>query len=272
MNEKTAQAVKAVRERIQRDADVGIVLGSGLGSLVEEFRGVERIGFEEIPNFPISSVAGHTGEIVAGSFAGGSLLALSGRIHFYEGHPMRRVVFPIKVLAALGVKTLIVTNAAGAINESYTPGDIVIIKDHINMMGDNPLRGAADFVDMTDAYANELRELALDAASSLGVKALSGVYIGFSGPAYETPAEIRAFRILGGDLVGMSTVPEVIQANSLGVKVLGLSMVTNMASGITGESLTHKEVLDTTEMAAEKYKTLVTEIIQRIRDREERDR
>ncbi len=268
MNEKVAQAVKTVRDRIQRDADVGIVLGSGLGSLVEEFRDVRRIGFGEIPNFPVSSVAGHTGEIVAGSFAGVNLLALSGRIHFYEGYPMRQVVFPVKVLAELGVETLIVTNAAGGVNESYTPGDIIIIKDHINMMGDNPLRGAPDFVDMADAYAKELRELARDAAITLGMKPLSGVYIGISGPAYETPAEIRAFRAMGADLVGMSTVPEVIQANSLGLKVLGLSMVTNMASGITGDSLTHGEVLDTTKKTAEKYKSLVSEIIVRIRDRE----
>jgi purine-nucleoside phosphorylase len=174
---------------------------------------------------------------------------------------MRQVAFPIRVMAALDVKTVIVTNSVGAINAAYKPGDIVAIRDHLNLMGDNPLKGSNDFVDLTEAYSRELRNLAREIADRQGITLRSGVYAGYSGPSYETPAEIRALRIMGADMVGMSTVPEVIQANSLGMKVLGLSMITNMAAGMSAKPLSHEDVIETSKKASAKFATLVKEII-----------
>ncbi|HIJ55540.1 MAG TPA: purine-nucleoside phosphorylase [Deltaproteobacteria bacterium] len=264
MNKKVKEAVETIKKRVKPDAKIGIILGSGLGSLIEEFNDPVHVPFREIPHFPISSVAGHKGEAVVGSLAGVSLLAYSGRVHYYEGYTMQEVVFPIKVMAGLGIETLIITNAAGAVNEAFSPGNIIAINDHISLMGDNPLRGTADFVDMTEAYSRDLRSLAHEVAAAEGIKLQEGVYLVLNGPSYETPAEIRLAKNLGADMVGMSTIPETIMANSLGIKVMGLSMITNMAAGITGEPLTHEEVIETSKKGAEAFKALVRGIVQRL--------
>jgi purine-nucleoside phosphorylase len=264
MDKNIIAAAKQIKEQVQIETKVGIILGSGLGKLIDEFEEAVTIKFEDIPHFPVSSVPGHQGMVVGGRLANCGIVALSGRVHYYEGYSMQEVCFPTSVMAELGIQNLIVSNAAGAVNESYSPGDIIVIRDHINMMGDNPLKGAPNFVDLTHAYDKNLRGLAHDTAKELGMELPEGVYLAVTGPCYETPAEIRSFRNLGADTVGMSTIPEVIMANSLGVRVLGLSMVTNMAAGITGIPLSHEEVLETTTRAADKFKSLVRGIVHRL--------
>ena len=264
MNEKIAEAVTALKRHIHFQPKIGIILGSGLDGLADEIQEAVRVRFADIPNFPVSSVDGHRGEVVSGHLCGASLFALSGRVHYYEGYSMQPVVVPIRVMAAFDVKTVIVANAVGAVNESYKPGDIVAISDHINLMGDNPLKGFSNFVDLTEAYSRELRNLAQTIADKLGITLQSGVYVALSGPSYETPAEIRALRSLGADIVGMSTVPEVIMANSLGMRVLGLSMVTNMAAGRGGKPLSHQEVIETSKNESEKFIALVKGIVKQL--------
>jgi purine-nucleoside phosphorylase len=265
MDKKQTEAVNSIKDSIEIETKIGVILGSGLGNLVDHFEDTVRIKYENIPHFPVSSVMGHKGELVAGRFSGVPLLACSGRVHYYEGYTIQEVCFPVKVMAGLGVEKLIITNAAGAINESYSPGDIVAIGDHINLMGDNPLRGTSNFIDMTNAYDRDFRSLAHNVADQLGMELQEGVYLVLSGPSFETPAEIRMMRILGADMVGMSTIPEVIMANSLNIRVLGLSMMTNMAAGITGEPLTHQEVFETTQRAAERFKIFVGGIIEKMK-------
>jgi purine-nucleoside phosphorylase len=265
MDKKQTEAVNSIKDSIEIETKIGVILGSGLGNLVDHFEDTVRIKYENIPHFPVSSVMGHKGELVAGRFSGVPLLACSGRVHYYEGYTIQEVCFPVKVMAGLGVEKLIITNAAGAINETYSPGDIVAIGDHINLMGDNPLRGTSNFIDMTNAYDRDLRSLAHNVADQLGMELQEGVYLVLSGPSFETPAEIRMMRILGADMVGMSTIPEVIMANSLNIRVLGLSMMTNMAAGITGEPLTHQEVFETTQRAAERFKIFVGGIIEKMK-------
>ena len=261
MTDAIAGAVAALKPRLNKEPRIGIILGSGLGGIVEEMEDRIRIRFEEIPGFPRSTVKGHQGELVCGSLNKVDLLALSGRVHYYEGYTMAQVTIPIKVMIGLGLETIIITNAAGAVNPEFVPGDIAAISDHINFMGDNPLKGAADFVDLTQVYSIRLRNLAARAADDLGINLRSGVYTAFSGPCYETPAEIRAVRVWGGDLVGMSTVPEAIVARSLGVEVLGLSLVTNMAAGVTGQPLSHAEVIETSTRAGNKFRALIKAVI-----------
>ena len=264
MTKDITGAVEKIKKSIHVKPAIGIILGSGLGNLVDGFEDPVSIRFGDIPNFPESTVEGHKGEVAAGSLAGVNVLAFSGRVHYYEGYTMQEVCFPVRVMSGLGVETVIITNAAGAVNETYSPGDIVIIGDHINLMGDNPLRGTTHFIDMTEAYSRELRAVAHDVADGLGFKLQEGVYLVLSGPSFESPAEIRMMRIMGADLVGMSTIPEVIMANRLGMKVLGLSMVTNMAAGITGRPLTHTEVIETTRKGANQFKRLVRGIVDRL--------
>jgi purine-nucleoside phosphorylase len=264
MDEKVVEAVTALKRHIHYQPKIGIILGSGLGGLADEIQEAVRVRFADIPNFAISSVDGHRGEVVSGYLCGASLFALSGRVHYYEGYSMQQVVFPIQVMAAFDVKTVIVANAVGAVNESYKPGDIVAISDHINLMGDNPLKGSSNFVDLTEAYGRELRNLAQTIAGKLGITLQFGVYVALSGPSYETPAEVRALRSLGADIVGMSTVPEVIMANSLGMRVLGLSVVTNMAAGMSAKPLSHQEVIETSKNESEKFIALVKGIIKQL--------
>ncbi len=269
MKDDIAATVSTLRSRYGiGEPRIGIILGSGLGGIVEQMEGGHRVPFSAIPGLPLPTVQGHQGELVWGRSEGAELLALSGRIHFYEGCSMAQITLPVRVMAGLGVEILILTNAAGAVNSEFSPGEIVAISDHINFMGDNPLRGAADFVDLTQVYSRRLRDLAAKAAGDLGIGLKSGVYIAFGGPCYETPAEIRAAASLGGDLVGMSTVPEAIVARSLGVEVLGLSLVTNMAAGITGRPLSHREVIETSARSADRFQTLVKAVVKSLAKQE----
>lgn len=265
MNKKVIEALSVLKQHVDEPPQIGIVLGSGLGGLVDEIENAVSIRFEDIPNFPVSSVAGHRGEVLFGNLCGVNLFALSGRVHYYEGYSMQQVVFPIRVMATCDVKTVVVTNSVGAVNESYKPGDIVAIRDHINLMVDNPLKGTNERVDLTEAYSRELRNLAQKIAERQGITLHSGVYAAYSGPSYETPAEISAMRTMGADMVGMSTVPEVIQANSLGMKVLGLSMITNMAAGMSAKPLSHQDVIKTSQKASAKFSALVKGILEELR-------
>jgi purine-nucleoside phosphorylase len=264
MNEKVTAALSFLKHRTDRRPKIGVILGSGLGGLIDQVENPVSIRFEDIPHFPVSSVDGHRGEVLLGDLCGANLFALSGRVHYYEGYTMQQVVFPIQVMAAFGVQTVIVTNSAGAINESYKPGEIVSIRDHINFMGDNPLIGTAKFLNLTQAYNSELRKLARETAGRQGMTLRSGVYAAYSGPSYETSAEIRAMRTMGADMVGMSTVPEVIMANSLRMKVLGLSMITNMAAGISPKPLSHQDVIRTSNKGSAKFSGLVRGIIEQL--------
>jgi purine-nucleoside phosphorylase len=265
------EAVAYVRSRSQLAPRVGIVLGSGLGDVVEAIDAETTIPYSEIPGGKASTVWGHSGKLILGHTASKVPVAvLSGRMHFYEGHEMPEVMLLARVVARLGIQTLIVTNAAGGINTSYTPGDLMLISDHINMSGVNPLRGpnldelGPRFPDMSDSYPVGLRNLAREVAAAQNLKVQEGVYLFLSGPTYETPAEIRAFRVLGADAVGMSTVPEVIAMAHMNIPVLGISCITNMAAGILPQKLTHQEVMDTTARVQKEFTGLVLGILSRL--------
>lgn len=249
---------------------IGIILGSGLGDLVDFIEDSICIDYQDIPNFPISTVEGHVGRLVFGKLEGVDIVAMQGRFHYYEGYPIHEVVFPIRVIIGLGIENLIVTNAAGGVNKSFKPGDLMIIKDHINYTGVNPLIGknldnkGPRFVDMTYAYNRELIDIAKQAGKILDLDIKEGVYMWFTGPTYETPAEIMFASIVGADAVGMSTVPEVIVAVHEGIKVLGISCITNMASGILDKTLNHDEVIETSLRVKDKFQRFVKEIIKNI--------
>ena len=261
------EASRLLASRLPQTPTVGIVLGSGLGGLADQIPNPVIIPYAEIPGFAQSTAPGHAGRFVAGELAGQYVLCMQGRLHFYEGHSMQSIVFPIRVMADLGIKTLIVTNAAGGVNTSFSIGDFMLIEDHINFMGANPLTGpnldelGPRFCDMTFAYDPELRALAEKAASEQGVRLQKGVYLGYMGPRYETPAEIRAFRTLGADAVGMSTVPEVIAANHCGMRVLAMSLITNMAAGIEKKKLSGDEVIEIANSRAKVLQALVCKIV-----------
>ncbi len=247
--EKVKESADFIRERIYKIPSTGVILGSGLGSLVDKMEDKIIIPYKEIPNFPQSSVAGHAGNLVIGRMGKEIVAAMQGRFHFYEGFTMKEVTYPIYVMKLLGVKNLIVTNACGGINRAFVPGDLMLLTDYINMLGNNPLIGENDerlgvrFPDMSEAYSLELLAKAEETAKALGIAYQKGVYAIFSGPCYETAAEIRAYERLGADAIGMSTVPETIVANYLGMKVLGIACITNMATGIAKEKHTHEEVV-----------------------------
>lgn len=259
-------ATQHVRACTALRPSIGLILGSGLGAFADTLSDATSVPFGAIPHFPVSTAVGHKGALVLGTSRGTPVAVMAGRVHAYEGYPLQQVVFPVRVLARLGVRTLIVTNAAGAVNASYAPGELMLIRDHINLMGGNPLIGPNEdafgprFPDLSVAYDVALRALASDACRALGVRAHEGVYLALSGPSYETPAEIRMLRTLGADAVGMSTVPEVIVARHMGLRVLGLSCLTNMAAGITAASLDHKEVLE----VGERVKAGLLEILARV--------
>jgi purine-nucleoside phosphorylase len=236
---------------------LAIVLGSGFHHVLSEVEVENKISYRKLPGFPPVGVSGHAGELVFGRLGGTPVILLSGRAHYYEGHAMDAVTFPVRALAAFGIRDLLLTNAAGGINKNFRPGDFMVLTDHINFMGTSPLRGAPapgwpPFVDLTEVYARESRGLLFRAAQASGTHLRSGVYLAVSGPAYETPAEVRAYALLGADAVGMSTVPEAIVARQCGLRVAGLSCITNLAAGIRGAKLSHGEVLQT----AERVKTL----------------
>jgi purine-nucleoside phosphorylase len=245
---------------------LGFILGSGLGAYADSFDARTVLPFSDLPHFPRATAPGHHGNLVIGYAEGVPSVALQGRIHLYEGYSIGQVAFPIKVLRLLGIRRLIVTSSSGGINESYIPGDLMLITDHLNLMGTNPLVGPNDedagprFPDMSEAYDSGMRSVAVEAARKLGIVLHEGVYAGLQGPSYETPAEIRMLRRLGADAVGMSTVPEVIAANHAGIKVLGLSCIANMAAGILPWKLTHKDVMATAERAGEKFRMLLQKI------------
>ncbi|WP_282035399.1 purine-nucleoside phosphorylase [Metabacillus indicus] len=270
MLQEIKQSAEFMKEKVKNLPEIGLILGSGLGVLADEIENPVKIPYEDIPNFPVSTVEGHAGQLVFGTLKGANVAAMQGRFHFYEGYDMKKVTFPVRVLKEMGVKTIIVTNAAGGVNESFEPGDLMIISDHINNMGTSPLIGPNDsdlgvrFPDMSQAYNRDLRTLAKNAASELGINVQEGVYVGNTGPAYETPAEVRLARVLGGDAVGMSTVPEVIVANHAGMKVLGISCISNMAAGILDQPLSHDEVMETTEMVKTNFLNLVKKIVEDI--------
>ena len=265
------QAAEYIRTCLPADDyPIGIILGSGLGGLGEKLADVTAIPYSDIPGFAVSGAPGHRGMLLAGELAGRPVLCMQGRLHRYEGHSFESVVLPVRVLRLLGVRTLIVTNAAGGINTAFAVGDIMVIEDHINLMGGNPLAGlylpelGERFFDMGTAYTPALRELAMQTAQGLGYSLLRGIYVAVTGPSYETPAEIRAFRILGADAVGMSTVPEVIAARHCGMDILGLSLITNHAAGVTDAVLSGEEVLEIGRAKAKEMETLVMGIIAKI--------
>lgn len=250
--------------------DVGLILGSGLGILAEDIEQPIFVPYDDIPNFPVSTVAGHAGRFVFGKLQGKNVCAMQGRFHYYEGYSLNEVTLPVRVMKALGVKTLIVTNAAGGINESFSPGDLMLITDHINFLPDHPLIGPNDenlgprFPDMTEAYSRKLRDIARQSAQNLGLNIREGVYLATSGPTYETPAEVRMMRTLGADACGMSTVPEVIVARHGQMEVLGISCITNLAAGILDRPLSHDEVIRTTKKAQKDFSRLVLKIVENI--------
>ncbi len=246
--------------------EVGIILGSGLGEFADEYCEY-ALPYSDIPNFIKSNVKGHKGQLVFAEIEGKKVVMMQGRNHFYEGHSMSEVTYPVKVMKCLGVKTLILTNAAGAVNESYRPADLMIITDHINNLGTNPLIGPNDdtlgerFPDMSEVYKKDLIKLAEKCADKLCIDIQKGVYWASTGPSYETPAEINMIRMLGADAVGMSTVPEAIVANYCGMNVLGISCISNAASGVSDAKLSHEEVIETTNKAKSRFKALVLEIL-----------
>ncbi|WP_312108906.1 purine-nucleoside phosphorylase [Brevibacillus reuszeri] len=264
------EAVAYIEPKLAEKPTIGLVLGSGLGVLADEIENPVIIPYHEIPGFTVSTVVGHKGQLVIGKLQGKQVVAMQGRFHFYEGHGLDAVVFPIRVMKLLGVETIIVTNAAGGINQSYNPGDLMLISDHLNLTFRNPLIGANDdemgarFPDMSEAYSKELRQLAKSVAAEQGIELREGVYAGLLGPSYETPAEIRMLRNLGGDAVGMSTVPEVIVARHMKVNVLGISCISNMAAGILEQPLSHDEVMETTEKVKTQFLALVNGIVAKL--------
>jgi purine-nucleoside phosphorylase len=264
------EAADAIRARVREVPRIAVVLGSGLGGFADALQEAVSIPYGELPHWPASRVIGHEGRLVTGKVRGRSIAALAGRCHAYEGHDLRTVTFAVRVLARLGVKTLILTNAAGGVNTGFAQGALMVIDDHINLVGNNPLVGANEtrfgprFPDMTAVYSTRLRRLADEAAQEMGMTLPHGVYAGLLGPSYETPAEIRYLRVIGADAVGMSTVPEAIVAHHMGVEVLGISCITNMAAGVLPQPLDHAEVMETARRVRGRFVTLLEGIIGRI--------
>jgi len=270
---KLKLAAEAVRKACG-EADIAVILGSGLGGYEEVLIDPHTISYEKIPGFPTSTVPGHAGKFVVGTVKSRRVLVMSGRFHHYEGHGLDAVTMPIRVMALLGVKTLIITNAAGGVNTAFSAGDLMLITDFINLAGKNPLRGknldafGPRFPDMSDAFDPELREIAMQRAQRHSIRLQQGVYCWMNGPSYETPAEIRMVRALGGDAVGMSTVPEVIVARHCGMRVVGISAITNMAAGVLDQPINHEEVLTMGELIREDFRTLLDSIIDHLTDEE----
>jgi purine-nucleoside phosphorylase len=269
--QKVDEAVAAVKERAGGTIpEVAVVLGSGLGDFANRLGGATSIGYDQLPHWPVSNVIGHEGRLVIGTLGGKRVAALSGRAHFYEGHDLRTVTFAARVVARLGLRTLILTNAAGGINVNLKPGTLMVMDDHINLLGTNPLVGPNEerfgprFPDMSEVYSKRLRAVADEVAKTQGLKIGHGVYVAVHGPSYETPAEIRYLRTIGADAVGMSTVPEAIVARHMGVDVLGISCITNAAAGVLPQSLNHDEVMEVARQVRGAFAALLEGIIGRI--------
>ncbi|MYL41914.1 purine-nucleoside phosphorylase [Virgibacillus salexigens] len=267
------QASTYLQTKLEEKPEIGLILGSGLGVLAEEIENPVTIPYKDIPDFPESTVAGHKGQLVAGQLKGKQVIAMQGRFHYYEGYSMKQITFPVRVLKELGIDSIMVTNAAGGINENFQAGDLMIITDHINNMGDSPLIGKNDdrlgvrFPDMSNVYDQSLIAHAEECAKQIHINVQKGIYVGNTGPAYETPAEVRMLRTLGGDAVGMSTVPEVMVAGHAGIRVLGISCISNMAAGILDQPLTHDEVIETTEQVKESFLKFVKQVIETLPQR-----
>ncbi|WP_217592700.1 purine-nucleoside phosphorylase [Cohnella sp. GbtcB17] len=264
------EAAAYIAERTNLRPEVGLILGSGLGVIGDEMEQAVTIPYEDIPHFPVSTVEGHAGELIVGRLQGRPVALMRGRFHMYEGYEPERTALPVRVMKQLGIKTLFVTNAAGGVNLSYEPGNLMIISDHLNLTGRNPLVGPNDnalgvrFPDMSDAYTRRLREIAKETAAELGIPVREGVYAGLLGPNYETPAEIRMLRVIGADAVGMSTVSEVLVARHSGLEVIGISCISNMAAGILDQPLSHEEVMETTERVKQQFIRLVMALLPKL--------
>lgn len=261
------EAAAYIRSRTGVKPEIGLILGSGLGVLGDDLEDATTLSYADIPHFPVSTVEGHAGELVIGKLQGRAVALMRGRFHMYEGYEPERTALPVRVMKALGVTKLLVTNAAGGVNLGYKPGNLMLISDHLNLTGRNPLVGHNDnalgvrFPDMSEAYSRRLRQLAHETAASLGFSVQEGVYAGLLGPNYETPAEIRMLRTIGADAVGMSTVSEVIVARHSGIEVLGISCISNMAAGILDQPLSHEEVMETTEQVKSQFISLVLNVL-----------
>ena len=268
MTTRILSAADFIRSQISLRPTVGLVLGSGLGDFANTLEDAVRIPYSDIPNFPVPTVPGHSGALVFGRKCGQDVVVLQGRIHYYEGLPQQEITLPIRVLAALGVKTLVLTNACGGVNLSFHPGDLMLICDHINLSGSSPLLGpnldtfGPRFPDMSDLYTAALRSAIKEKAAAAGISLQEGVYAMYPGPNYETPAEIRMFRILGADTVGMSTVPEALVAGHCGMQVVGVSCITNMAAGVLPVKLSHAEVIETADRVHDVFHKLVDLILE----------
>lgn len=264
---KLKETTEFIKSKINNEIDYAIILGSGLGPLVEVIEEKKEIEYAEIPNFPQTTIVGHDGKLVFGKIGNKNVLAMKGRFHYYEGHDMNTVTFAVRVFKLLGIENLIVTNAAGGANKEFKPGDLMLISDHIGFYAPSALRGSnvddlgTRFPDMSEVYSKEHIEKAKKVADKLGIEIKSGVYMFAQGPMYETPAEIRMVQKMGVDAVGMSTVPEVIAAKHCGMNILGISCITNMASGILNQPLSHEEVGETAKLASQKFTNLVSEFI-----------
>jgi purine-nucleoside phosphorylase len=267
---RAERAAKFIRARARLRPRIALVLGSGLGAFADGMPQAVRVDYAKIPHFPRSTAVGHAGRLVIGEVGAVPVAVMQGRVHFYEGYTQQEVIFPMRVLARLGVRAVILTNAAGGINLEYNQGCLVVLRDHINFQGTNPLIGPNDsrfgerFPDMSRVYEPSYRKIALEEAARLGLGSFEGVYAAMTGPSYETPAEIRALRNIGADLVGMSTVPEAIAASHLGIRVLGISCVTNMAAGILDQPITTEEVIETGERVKHQFVALLSAVIPRI--------
>lgn len=267
---RAERAAKFIRSKTKLRPKIALVLGSGLGAFADGLESATRIPYERIPHFPRSTAVGHAGRLVIGNVEDVAVAAMQGRVHFYEGYSLKDVIFPMRVFGRLGIRAAILTNAAGGINLGFKQGTLIVMRDHINLQGSNPLVGPNDerfgprFPDMTHAYSKTYRAAALEEARRLGIEVSEGVYAALPGPSYETPAEIRYLRAIGADVVGMSTVPEVIAARHMGMRVLGISCVTNMAAGILDKPLDHGEVLATGERVKDNFIALVRAVLPRI--------
>lgn len=266
---KAREAADYIKNQGVKETEVGLILGSGLGELADEIENRIVIPYTDIPSFPVSTVAGHAGQMVCGTLGGKQVIALQGRFHYYEGYAMDVVTFPVRVMSELGVQSLIVTNAAGGVNREFEPGDLMMITDHINFFGTNPLIGPNNedkgprFPDVSQAYDLEYQGIIQEVANKLDLPLKQGVYFGTTGPTYETPAEVRMIETIGGDAVGMSTVPEVIVARHAGIRVAGISCITNLAAGLGGE-LNHEDVIEVSARIRSSFKSLVVTLLERM--------
>lgn len=268
--EKCIQSADYIKSQFDATDAIGIILGSGLGNLADDIAEKQEVSYQDIPNFPMTKVPGHAGKLILGKLNGVKVLCMAGRFHFYEGYDMKTVSMPIRVMKLIGVKTVILTNAAGGINRNFSEGCLMLINDFINFMGDNPLVGenvdelGPRFPDMVNALPQYLKDIALDCAKELGITLHSGTYMSFRGPNFETPAEIRFAATIGADAAGMSTVPEILVARHCGLPCMGISCITNMAAGITGKELSHQEVQEAANKVNKQFKDLIKAIVEKI--------